>query len=214
MLPFPHRFTFAWNKPRRGLFHQVEIRRSSRTGISRILLVGVCAFLPSVAVAELYRIPATFYVQLVQVTSQPTRDVEGEVAWNQGPEDTMSHFADVPRVVLRSEVQRPFPERITVVLAVMPEDKILHSAAVAMTHEGDGSYSAKAATPEEKATLITWAAKHWQDFVKEHVVLERVDGAPDWSQAATTESGTSIRIEIPGALPVPPYPIKLGKIED
>ena len=177
----------------------------------RFFLAGVCGLLANaLAAAEVYRVPAAFYVQLMQATSPPpTRNADGNFELKQLPEETAKHFADVPRVVLRSAVPRPFPERITVVFAVKPEDEALHSVAVAMTHEGEGSYSAMAAAPEQKAALIGFAARHWKAFGRGHVVLERVDGAPDWSRAvAAEEEGATIRLEVPGALPFP-YPVQV-----
>ena len=178
----------------------------------RFFLAGVCGLLANaLAAAEVYRVPAVFFFQLVQATSPPpTRSADGSVtAWNQRPEETAEHFADVPRVVLRSAVPRPFPERITAVFAVKPEDEALHPVAVAMTHEGEGSYSAMAAAPEQKAALIDFAVRHREDFGRGHVVLERVDGAPDWSRAvAAEEEGATIRLEVPGALPFP-YPVQV-----
>ena len=95
------------------------------------------------------------------------------------------------------------------VFAVKPEDEALHSVAVAMTHEGEGSYSAMAAAPEQKAALVDFAVRHREDFGRGHVVLERVDGAPDWSRAvAAKEEGATIRLEVPGALPFP-YPVQV-----
>ena len=177
----------------------------------QFFLAGVCGLLAgALAAAEVYRVPAAFYIQLVQATSPPpTRSADGSVTtWNQRPEETAEHFAVVPRVVLRSEVPRSFPERITVVFAVKPEDEAIHSVAVAMTHEGEGSYSAMAAAPEQKAALVNFAVRHRMAFFRGHVVLERVDGAPDWSRAvAAEEEGATIRLEVPGALPVP-YPIQ------
>ena len=176
----------------------------------RFFLAGVCGLLANaLAAAEVYRVPAAFYVQLMQATSPPpTRNADGNFELKQLPEETAKHFADAPRVVLRSAVPRPFPERITVVFAVKPEDEALHSVAVAMTHEGEGSYSAMAAAPEQKAALVNFAVRHRMAFFRGHVVLERVDGAPDWSRAvAAEEEGATIRLEVPGALPVP-YPIQ------
>ena len=179
----------------------------------RILILAAFALACTLAAAELYRVPAAFFVQVAQATSEPTRTADGSVMWPQKPEETAKQIAEVARVVLRSEAQRPFPERITVVLAVKPADDVLHSTAITMTHEGEGSYSAVAAHAEEhaeeKAALAVWTARHWQAFAKGQVVLERVDGAPDWSQAVEAEEdGTTIQLEVPGALPVP-FPIQV-----
>ncbi len=178
--------------------------------MKRLILAGACVLIANaLAAAEVYRVPGAFFVQLVQTTVQPTRNADGNTTWGQGPEDAVKHIADVPRVVFRSETQRPFPDRITVVFAVKLEDEALHSTAISMIHEGEGSYTAKAAKPEEKAALIAWAARHWKPLAKGQVVLERVDGAPEWSRAvAAEEDGTTIRLEVPGALPVP-YPIEV-----
>ena len=175
----------------------------------RFVLAGVLALAGTLAAAEAYRVPAAFLFQVVQATSEPTHTADGNVMWPQTPEETAQQMVEVARVVLRSDAQRPFPERITVVLAVKPADDVLHSTAITMTHEGEGSYSAAAAHAEEKAALVVWTVRHWMAFAKGHVVLERVDGAPDWSQAvAAEEDGTTIQLEVPGALPVP-YPIQV-----
>lgn len=69
----------------------------------RILILAAFALACTLAAAELYRVPAAFFVQVAQATSEPTHTADGSVMWPQKPEETAKQIAEVARVVLRSE---------------------------------------------------------------------------------------------------------------